>query len=437
MTTVLVLVAVLLLLVFSGVPIGFSIGIVGAVGLYITVGDRTLDVFSTFSQQVTNGFTLAAVPLFLLMGEFMYRSGVAEDVFVGMARLTRHLPGQLLQANILTSGLFAASSGSSVASAAALAPMSYQEESVRRKYDPPIVLGSIAAGGTLGILIPPSGILIIYGVATNQSITTLFAAALVPGLVLAFIYSVYVAVRTTLNRDLIPVDASLDPPAPGKLAAVRDMAAGSLKAWPLLLIAGIVLVLLYGGIATPTETAAIGALAAFVIALLKRRVTVPVIAEVLASTARTTSMIFLLIIAAQGVTLMLAYYGVPGIVREAASGMSPGLLLAFVCLAYLVLGLFFDGISIMVLTLPVIVPAMTVAGYDLVWFGVIAVVLIEIGLLTPPVGLNLFVVQGSTGADLSQVIRGSAPFVLLQFVFVLLLTAVPSLALWLPGVLAG
>lgn len=424
MTAALVYIAILFGLILAGVAIAFAIGFAGLIGLWGEMGTSVLGVISTYAWQTTNSFTLSAVPLFILMGEVLFRSGLTDRLFAGLSRSLNAVPGRLLQANVVGATLFAASSGSSVASAAALAPMIYDAEVRQRSYEPRLVLGTLAAGGTLGILIPPSIILILYGAVTGTSVGALFAAGVIPGLLLGAMFMLYVAARALIRPSVVPRDIE-------NLSLAKRLG-GVVELWPFVLLAIVVLGSIYGGVATPTESAALGAFLATVLAMAFGRLNLGVLREIALQTVRTTAMLFFIVIAANVMALVLARYGAGAFLTQLASDMSRPQVLALLVVTYLILGCFFDAISMMLLTLPLVMPIVLAAGFDPVWFGIILVVVIEAGLLTPPVGLNLFVVQGSTGEELWEVVRGSAPFVLIQGVALLIFIAFPDVVLWLP-----
>ena len=432
MTVALGYLAVLFILILGGVAIAFAIGFAGLIGLWGPMGSSVLNAISTFAWQTTNSYTLSAAPLFILMGEILFRSGLTDRLFSALSTSLKGVPGRLLQANIVGATLFAASSGSSVASAAALAPMVYEAEVKQRSYDPRLVLGSLAAAGSLGILIPPSIILILYGAITGNSVGALFAAGIVPGLILGLLYSAYIGARALIRPSIVPDDA-----ADEGAVTVGQRLRAFLQLWPFIVLGVVVLGSIYGGIATPTESAAVGAAVAVVLAAVGGRLDRKAIREVLVATVRTSSMLYFIVIAANVMALLLARYGVGAFFTGLTSDLSPVAVLVLVVLAYMALGCFFDAISMMLLTLPVVMPIVLAAGYDPIWFGVILVVVIEVGLITPPVGMNLFVVQASTGAELWDVVRGSAPFIVLQLGTVALLSAFPQLVLWLPERMGG
>lgn len=424
--------AIMVVLLVGGVWIAFSVGLAGAVALFPVLGPRTLALFGLMSWDTTTSFVLVAVPLFVFMGEIISSGGLVERLYTGVARLITGLPGGLLQTNLIACTIFAACSGSSLATAATMGRVAYHEQVGRRGYDASIVLGSIAGGGTLGILIPPSIFFIVYGSIAEQSVGRLFLAGFFPGLMMSSIFMAYVAVRCTIRPRLVPRVAVAGDAGPG-LWRERVRALGHI--WPFAVLIVAVLGSIYGGVATPTEAAGVGAAASLLIALAYRVLTWDRFRAACLGTVRTTSMIFIIIISARIMTVALAYFGVPAAMRNfALSFGSPLVLLLLISLAYLLLGTIFEDFSLMIILLPFVLPAIQAAGYDPIWFGVYMCMLLQAGLLSPPVGLNLFVIQGVTGTSLGQVVRGSMPFFALLLAGAALLVAFPPIALWLPSI---
>lgn len=415
----------MIVLLLSGFWIVLALGAGGFLALALSSGiERALSIFGIQIWATTTDFVLIALPLYVLMGELLYYSGTLERTYRSLAQLGRLLPGRLLQANILTSTFFAAVSGSSLASAATIGRIAYP--SMRRQgYEKQILLGSIAAGGTLGILIPPSIILILYGALAETSIGQLFLAGLLPGLLLAACFSLYIALYALWKPQAIPVSPPQGSATWGSI--VRNL-------WQVTLLVGIILFGLYGGVATPTEVAAFGAVVALTYALFSGENRWSAIWKSLRATVQTTSMILFIVMAAKLLAVTLAYYSVPPLLQSWVSSLglsTAGVIIGILCL-YLILGCFFDGISMVVITLPFTLPIVQAAGTDLIWFGILLVLIIEIGLLTPPVGMNLFILQGVTHEKLGSVIRGSTPFIAVLLCVTCLIYLVPQIALWLP-----
>ena len=420
-------IALMLVLLAGGVWIAFAVGVAGVVAMWPTLGARTLTLIGLQSWDTVTSFVLVAVPLFVFMGEVISGAGLIERLYRGISRLIDGLPGRLVQTNLFACSIFAACSGSALASAATMGRVAYREQVVKRGYHPQLVLGSVAAGGTLGILIPPSIFFIVYASIADQSVGRLFLGGVVPGVVVSLGFMLYTAVRCVRDPGLAPRHA--DEPRP----TLRERARGLVEIWPFLLLIVAVLGSLYGGVATPTEAAGVGAAAALAIAAGYRTLTWAGLKTACLGTVRTSAMLFFIIISAKLMAIALAYYGVPVAMKQFATSLgSPYLLLLIIALAYLVLGTVFEDFSLMIIMLPFILPMVQAAGFDLVWFGVFMTVLLQAGLLTPPVGLNLFVIQGVTGAPLGQVARGSVPFLLILLGAGVLLVLFPGLALWLP-----
>ena len=375
-------------------------------------------------------FNLFAIPLYILLGEILLRSGISERMYQAIAQWLSRLPGGLMHANIGFSTVFAAMSGSSVACAATLGTIA--NPLVKRYgYNEPLFLGTIAAGGALGILIPPSIPLIIYGVLTETSIPKLYLAALIPGLLLAVLFSLTVAVCTLMR----PAWGGQSVPSNWRmrLAVLPDLV-------PPLLIFSAVIGAIYTGWATPTESAALGVLMAIILAAVRRRLSFGMLLDAGEATVGTTAMIVLIVVAAFLLNFVLSAIGLSQIVTDlfAQSGMSPTALILTAIVFFLVLGMFMESLSMLIATVPLVIPAIMAAGIDKVWFGVLMMILLETALLTPPIGINLFVVQSTrVSGNIKDVIYGSLPFVVTMLLMALLLVIFPEIALWLPSVFEG
>lgn len=422
--------AITLALLAAGVWVGVALGLSGIIGLWQVLGwERALDIVGKVVWEQNTGFVLVAIPMFIFMGELLFQSGIMSRVYLRAATVVSGVPGGLLQANIAACTIFAACSGSSVASAATIGSVGYPEM-LKRGYSKPIALGSIAAGGTLGILIPPSIIFIIYGSLAEVSIGKLFLAGLLPGLVLAALYSVYIAIRALVDASLAPRESH---------AGLRERLRAALGLWQMGLLVVVVLGGIYGGIASPTEVAALGASISILITIVSRCFSFAAVWRAGVGTVRQTSMILLVIFTAKILAMTLIYFQVPAAVVAwiGAAEMTVGHIFFAVVVIYLILGMFVDGIAMMVITIPFIVPIMAAAHMDSVWMGVVICILIEVGLLTPPVGLNLYVLQGVTGEPMRDVIAGSWPFIVVQFAMIAALYQWPQIALYLPRILMG
>jgi C4-dicarboxylate transporter DctM subunit len=426
----LILVVSLAVMLMAGQWTAFALGICGVLVLYLSKGLLGLTALSSVVWNNANSYILIAVPMFLLMGEIILRSGVSSYFYRGVVVLMGRLPGGLLHANIASCAVFSAVSGSSVATAATVGTVAIPEM-LSRGYEPRTVFGSLAAGGTLGILIPPSIVMVLYGALVEESIARLFMAGVVPGLLMAGIFMVFIAVLLLLKPSYAP---------PREAGSGKSRVAEAAHVFPVLGLLVVVLGSIYSGIATPTEASALGAAGAIVLAVGYGSFTRKVFTESLMATVKTTCMVALIIICAQILSTALTYSGVSRTVSEWVMGLGLGKWQFFVALVvlYLVLGCFVDGVSMIYMTLPVLLPVVKAFGFDLIWFGVILTVLIELGQITPPVGLNLFTIHAiSGGAKFSEVAAGSAPYVALMLLVILMLCLWPEIALWLPTTMRG
>ncbi|MGE0629882.1 MAG: TRAP transporter large permease [Hyphomicrobiaceae bacterium] len=423
---VLIMVAVLAFTMLAGQWIAFALGAVGSLILLLTKGFLGLESISSIAWNNTNSYVLIAVPLFILMGELIVRSGAGRNFYSGVATLMGSARGGLLHANTVSCAVFAAVSGSSVATAASVGTVAIPEM-LKQGYDKKLVFGSLAAGGTLGILIPPSLSMVLYGALVGESISHLFIAGIIPGLLLTSIFLIYGFCRIRLNPSLAP-QASENTRRPSKLAALPQVL-------PITALIVVVLGGIYSGYTTPTEAAAVGAFGAFVLAACYGRFNWMVCRDSLLSTVKLTCMIMFLIVGAQILSAALTYSGINKEITDwiLHIGLSKWAFFCVIVIFFLALGMFVDGVSMMFLTLPVLFPAITAFGFDAVWFGVVLTVLIELGQITPPVGLNLFTIQAiSGGKNFRDVAMGAAPYCGLILFLLVLLAFFPALATWLP-----
>jgi tripartite ATP-independent transporter DctM subunit len=409
------------------VPLAFAMGVVGVVGLGLTRGWPP--AFASAAQVVQEtgfAYTLSVIPLFILMGNFVARAGLAHELFHAAFAFIGHVRGGLAHATILACAGFGAICGSSIATAATMSKVAYP--SMRKLgYSDSLSTGTVAAGGTLGILIPPSAILVIYGIVTETSIGKLFAAGVIPGLISAALLMLTIALVTA--RD--PEHAPAAPPAPWseRLSALRSI-------WGVALLVIAVLGGIYGGVFTATEGAGIGASGAFFFALLRRRLTWQVLWSVLIESARTTAMLFALLITATIFANFVNFTSMPGDLKSliTQSGLSPIMVIVAMMAIYVLLGTVMEELTMVLLTLPLFFPIVVSLGFDPLWFGVLIVVIIQIGLISPPVGMNLFVLSSLLpDVGLRAIFRGVWPFVTMQLVILAILIAFPALSLWLPG----
>ena len=413
----------------SGLALGAALGLTGFLILHFAAGGATFVAVDAV-WNVFNSFTLSAIPLFIMLGEIMLRSGVSERIYSALSPVFRRVPGGLLHTNIAVCTLFGAVSGSSLSTAAAVGSVAYPEMA-SRGYDRKMVVGSLAGGGTLGLLIPPSLSLLIYGALTETSIGRLFVAGIVPGLLIALMFMVYIFLRCLAAPALAPRDER----SMGWLRVVVDL----LGLWPFLLLILSIMGSITFGIATPTEAAGIGVLATIVVGRLWGSLTLRTLVDSLYGAILLYASIAFVVMGATILAQAVSLLGAPQAILESveAFNLGPLTVLAVVVLVYLVLGCFFDGLSLMIMTLPIVFPLMTGLGYDAVWLGVIITIMIEIGQVTPPVGLNLSVLVSVTKQDvtLGDAALATMPYWLLLLLGVAVLTVVPELALYLPGLL--
>ncbi len=419
------LVVILFSLLLAGVWIAVGLGMVGILGLLV-IDPSTIRGVGVIAWDTLDSFVLTAVPLFLFMGTIILHSGISSRFYKGLSKWLDHVPGSLAHSNILACSIFAAISGSSVATAAAIGAIAIPEME-DRGYNRSLTYGSLAAGGTLGILIPPSIVFILYGAIIGESVGRLFIAGVIPGVLTSALFAFYIGIRTIINPLLVPR---------GEIRATwSERLRGLMDVLPIFMLMFMVLGGIYFGLVTPTEAAAMGVVGALLIALIYRRLNWKVLKDSLHDAIKTNSMILFIVVGAQIMSYTLVTAGIPRALVALITSfqVKPAVIFSFLCLMYLVLGCFMDAISLMLLTLPVVFPVMMALGYDPVWFGVVLVLLLEIGLITPPVGMNLFVIQGLARQPLGIVAWGAFPFVILMLIMVAILALYPQLALWLPS----
>ena len=420
------LVLTLFVILGSGVWIGLTLSGVAWVGMQLFSSRPTGDAMAVTIWGSASSWTLTALPLFIWMGEILFRTRLSQDMFKGLAPWMQSLPGRLLHTNVVGCAIFAAVSGSSAATCATIGKMTLPELQ-RRGYPDHMVIGTLSGSGTLGLLIPPSIIMIVYAVAADVSIAKLFIAGVLPGLLLAALFSGYIVLWALRHPDQVP---PRDPPL-SLLAKLR--ASGSLI--PVVLLIAAVLGSIYTGVATATEAAAVGVLGALVLSLAQGSMTWAVFRESLMSATRLYCMIALILAGAAFLTLSMGYIGLPRHLAEwiGGLGLSPFALVMALMVFFIVLGCFLDGISMVVLTMGVLMPTIQKAGIDPIWFGIFIVFVVEMAQVTPPVGFNLFVLQGMTGRQLPYIARVSMPMFLLMVGAVFLIYFVPGIVTWLPA----
>jgi len=413
----------------TGVALGVALGLTGMVLLQIfSNGATSLAVDAIWG--VFNSFTLSAVPLFILLGEILLKSGISERAYSAFAPVFRRVPGGLLHTNIAVCTLFGAVSGSSLSTAAAVGSVAYPEMT-RRGYDKDMVVGSLAGGGTLGLLIPPSLSFLIFGALTETSIGRLFAAGILPGLMVAALFMAYIWLRAVRTPSLAPRGDGHE--------TLGQIVRGFGQVWPLLALIAAVIGSIVGGLATPTEAAAVGVVLAAILSMALGDLTFRKLGEAVFESVILFSAIGFLVLGATILAQSVSILGVPQRILEtvAESGLGRHAVLFLVVLIYLILGCFFDGLSLMIMTLPVVFPLLTGLGHDPVWVGVMITIVIEIGQVTPPVGLNLSVLSALTNNDVSlgRVAIATVPYWLIHLFAIFLLTLFPAIALFLPDLL--
>ena len=423
----LLLVLILFLLLGAGIWVGVALLLVGGLGLLMS-GIPVGDVIVTQMWGSVTAWSLTPLPLFIWMGEILYRTDLASNLFRGLAPIFRRFPGRLMHVNIGAAALFASVCGSSTAMTAVLGRMSVSELG-GLGYDKGRTLGTVAAAGGLGILLPPSIVMIVYGAAAEVSIIQLFIAGIIPGLMLAVMLSGYIVFDAFRNPHYYPASAW---PAD---TSWRDF----LGIVPIMLMIIGMIASIYTGFATATEAAAVGVVLALVIAAANRQLTFAAFIDSIRGSIRAHSMIVLILAGSSVLSTAMGFSGLPNHLAELVRSMnlSPGELLTILTVGFLVLGLFLDGLSIVLLTATIVLPMVKTAGIDPVWFGVYLVVMIEIGLLTPPVGFNLFVLSGTTNTPVGTVAKNVIPFLLVLLIFTLLISVFPDIVLHLPRQMSG
>ncbi len=414
----------------AGVWVGLALIGVAWVGMELFTNRPTGDAMITTIWGASSSWTLTALPLFIWMGEILYRTRLSEDMFRGLSPWLARLPGGLIHTNIVGCTVFAAVSGSSAATLTTVGRMSIPELR-RRNYPERMVIGTLAGAATLGLMIPPSLTLIVYGVTINESITQLFMAGVIPGLTLAAMFMGYAALAAALSKDFHP-----DPEPPMTLAQKLE---NSRFLIPVLLLVTLVIGSMYAGFATATEAAAFGVLGALALAAAQGSLGLSSFVESLMGAVRTSAMIALILAGASFLSLSMGFTGLPrGLADFIASlELSRFELLMALLVFYIVLGCFLDGISSVVLTMAVVEPMVREAGIDVIWFGIFIVVVVEMAQITPPIGFNLFVLQGMTRHDMGYIARAALPMFLIMVVMVFVLILFPGLATWLPETMRG
>ncbi len=418
-------ISVLLFFLGSGIWVGISMIGVSTIGMVMFTSRPVGDAMATTMWSMASSWSLTALPLFVWMGEILFRTRLSENLFKGLSPWLSKLPGGLIHVNILGCAIFAAISGSSAATVATVGKMSIPELR-KRNYPERFLLGTLAGSGTLGLLIPPSIILIIYGVTVEESIAKLFIAGIIPGIGLALLFMIYVVAWSLKNKKIMPV-ISED-------FSFTEKIKQSGQLLPVILLIFAVIGSIYAGIATATEAASLGVLGALVLSFFQKSLTKDSFSKSLLGATKTSCMIAFILAGSSFLTLAMAFTGLPKnlAVFIDTLQLSPYMLLLVLTIFYIILGMFLDGISAVVLTMAIIEPMIRQAGFDMIWFGIYLVIVVEMAQITPPVGFNLFVLQGMAKKDMGFIARSAFPLFLLMILAVVIIISFPQLALWLP-----
>jgi C4-dicarboxylate transporter DctM subunit len=426
----LVVFGILFLALACGIWVGFSLFIVGFLGMVLFSPLPPGPNMGSSLWATVEKWEYVALPLFILMGEILYRSGISEKLFKSLVPWLYRLPGGLLLMNIVSCTLFAAVSGSSAATTATVGRITLAEFD-KLGYDKRLAMGSLAGAGTLGFLIPPSLIMIVYAILAEVSIGKMFMAGVLPGLLLAGIYSAYIIYRGIRNPEIAP-QSQESYSWKERMVGLKDLA-------PTLLLILMVLGSIYGGVATPTEAAAIGVFGATVFASLNRQMNAKIMFDCLVGAVKTNAMIMLIVVGAGFLSRVMGFLGIPAAITATITGMglSPYLLMILLGAFYILLGCLLDGFSIVVMTLPIALPMVVAAGFDPIWFGIYLILMVEVSQITPPVGFNLFVIQGLTDEPIMKIAGYALPFFFLMLLTTAILTIFPEIALYLPQLMVS
>jgi len=423
------LLIVLFALLGSGLWVAMSLLGVGLVGIVLFTEAPVGSVLATTVWGASNSWALAALPLFIWMGEILFRSRLSEDMFSGLSPWMNSLPGRLLHVNVVGCGVFAAVSGSSAATAVTIGKMSIPELR-KRGYNEQMMIGTLAGSGTLGLLIPPSIILIVYGVAVEESISRLFVAGVFPGIMLVSLFMGYIIIWSLINKDKMP---TAEPSIP-----FMDKVRGTQSLLPVILLICGVIGSIYAGWASPTDAAAVGVVLSLVLSWHSGTLNKKSFIDALMGATKTSCMIAFILAGAAFLTVSMGFTGIPRFLAEwvASMELTPTMLLVALTIFFIILGCFLDGISVVVLTTAVIQPIVEQAGIDRIWFGIFIVMVVEMAQITPPVGFNLFVIQGLTGYNILQVAKATLPFFFLLLLAVVIISFFPEIVTYLPDQMA-
>jgi len=423
-------IVILIFLIFSRMHIGISMALVGFLGFACIVGlDPALGLLKTVPYSTLSSQNLSVIPLFILMGAFAFSAGISEDLYRTVHKWLGHFRGGLAMATVAACACFAAISGSSLATAATLGKVAMPEMR-KYNYDPALATGSIAAGGSIGILIPPSVILIIYGIITEQSIGKLFLAGVIPGILEAVFYIITIMIITHINPLLGP---------PGPRATMNERILSLAKIWEVVLLFVVVIGGIYIGVFTPTEAAAVGAFGTFCFTVLRKKMTWETFTSSLLQTTKTTGMLFMVVMGAMILGYFFSVSRLPFELATWVGGLDVNryVVLLMILVTVGLLGCLMDSMAIVLLTVPVFYPMIQHLGFNPIWFGILVVRVTEMGLITPPVGLNVYIIHGITGERMGTIFRGVIPFIIADICEIILLLAIPEITLFLPDLMAG
>ncbi len=439
LTLSMVLMVIMFIFLLSSIWIGAALMLTGMAGMLlfehnlppsISLFQKAGDLLAGSLYDSLNSWSLAALPMFILMGEILYHSSISTRLLNGLMPWLTHIPGRLLHVNVAACSLFAAVSGSSAATTATVGKITLSELK-ERGYSKKLALGSLAGSGTLGFLIPPSLIMIIYGVLADVSIGKLFIAGIFPGLLLATAYSLYIMFVASIDKSAVPIQKDHFS-AKERLASIKELV-------PIFSLITLVLGSIYGGFATPTEAAALGVVGSIVLAIYFKSFSWQIMKDSLLSAVKTTVMISFIIAGASFLSQVVGFLGIARAISEYIGGLelSPYVLVLVIGIMYLFLGMILDGISIVVMTLPIVLPIVMMAGFDPLWFGIFLVFMVELSQITPPVGFSLFVIQSISGEKIDYILKATFPFFVIMIVIVAIVTYFPQIALYLPQKMVG
>ncbi|NVJ53982.1 MAG: TRAP transporter large permease subunit [Campylobacteraceae bacterium] len=429
-----ILIVIMFVFLLSSLWIGVSLMLTGIIGMLlfdhnlppvISVYDKIGDLLASSLYDALNSWSLAALPMFILMGEILYKSSISTRLLNGLKPWLAFIPGGLLHVNVAACSLFAAVSGSSAATTATVGKITL-EELKNRGYSKTLAMGSLAGSGTLGYLIPPSLIMIIYGVLSDVSIGKLFVAGLIPGLLLASLYSFYIMYRAKVDPSVLPKEKEVFT-FKDRINSFKDLA-------PIFSLIGLVLGSIYGGFSTPTEAAALGVLGSLILAFYFKSISIDILKNALLNSVKTSVMIGFIISGAVFLSQVIGFLGIARAMSEfiAGLGLSPMMLILLIGVMYIILGMILEAISIVVMTLPIVLPIIILAGFDPLWFGIFLVFMVEMAQITPPVGFSLFVIQGISNEKIQTILKATFPFFILMIVTVVLITVFPEIVFFLP-----